>query len=106
MRTYTFNQMLDSCYGKRGSAERERYEVESEAFIRDYELGEAIREERERQSMTQRELSEKAGIGESTLSKVENGRGTSLTSLSLIFRALGVPSGALDLGSMGRVALW
>ena len=105
MRTYTFDQMLDSCYGERGTAERERYEMESEAFIRDYELGEAIRGERERQSMTQRELSEKAGIGESTLSKIENGRGTSMTSLSRIFRALGINDGFLNLGRLGRVTL-
>ena len=79
--------MLDSCFGKRGTPERERYEADSEEYIRNYELGEALKAERERQNLTQRQLSEKAGVGESTLSKVENGRGSSMSSLSRIFRS-------------------
>ena len=106
MKTYTHDEMLDICFGKRGTEARERYEAQSEEYIHAYELGESLRGERQRQNLTQRELGEKAGVGERTVSKVENGHSTSTTSLFRIFRALGIPGGAFDLGNLGRVALW
>ena len=106
MKIYTHEEILEEFIGKKGTPERDQFDAEVQEGVRAYEIGEAIKSERERQSLTQRELSEKAGIGESTLSKVENGRGSSMTSLSRIFRALGATSGSLDLGRLGRVALW
>jgi len=106
MEIYTFDETLDACFGKRGTPERERYEAEAEEFVRAYELGEALKAERERMNLTQKELGKRAGVGESTVSKVENGHSTSTRSLFRIFRALGVPSSSLELGKMGRVALW
>lgn len=97
---------MEEFIGKKGTLERDEFDAEVRASVEAYRLGETIKEERERQNLTQRQLSEKAGVGESTLSKVENGRGTSVISLFRIFRALGVTSGSLDLGRMGRVALW
>lgn len=73
--------------------------------VESYKMGEALKEERVRQNLTQRELGQKAGVGESTVSKVENGQNSSLRSLSRIFRALGITDGFLDLGRLGRVAL-
>lgn len=105
MKIYTHEEILEEFIGKKGSADREQFDTEVQASVEAYKMGEALRAERERQSMTQRELSEKAGVGESTVSKVENGQGSSLKSLSRIFRALGITDGFLDLGRLGRVAL-
>ena len=105
MEMYTHEEMLDRYIGVKGTPERDRYDAEVLEGIQAYKMGEALRTERERQSMTQRELSEKAGVGERTVSKVENGQGSSLKSLSRIFRALGITDGFLDLGRLGRVAL-
>ena len=106
MRTYTLDEVTDEFIGKKGTLERDCFDAEVAAGILAYELGETLRAERISQNLTQRELGEKAGVGEKTVSKVENGRGTSMMSLSRIFRALGVTNGWLDLGRMGRVALW
>lgn len=106
MEIYTQEEMLDKYIGQKGSPERDRFDAEVAVGVLAYELGETLRAERKSQNMTQKELGEKAGVGERTVSKVENGRGTSMTSLSRIFRALGATNGWLDLGRMGRVALW
>lgn len=106
MKTYTIEEVTDEFIGKKGTPERDAFDAEVLEAVKAYELGEAIRAERERKNLTQRQLSVKAGIDERTLSKAENGHGTTMTSLSRIFRALGVTSGSLDLGSLGRVALW
>lgn len=105
MKIYTHEEILDEIIGKKGTPRRDKLEAEVQASVEAYKMGEALRGERERQSLTQRELSEKAGVGEGTVSKVENGHSTSLASLSRIFRALGITDGFLDLGRLGRVAL-
>ncbi len=38
--------------------------------------------------------------------KIERGANMTLRSYSRVFRALGVTSASLDLGSVGKVALW
>lgn len=105
MKLYTQEEILDDVVGKRGTPRRERLEYEVEESLRAYAMGEALKAERERMNLTQRELGEKAGIGESTVSKIENGRSTSTASLFRIFRALDLQGSFLDLGRLGRVAL-
>lgn len=53
----SFSDHLDSQYGKRGSASREKYEQEFEAF----KLGVFLQELRKEKGMTQEELAEKCG---------------------------------------------
>lgn len=105
MKIYTQEEILDEFVGKKGTLERDRFDAEVEASVEAYKMGEALRTERERQNLTQRQLSEKAGIGESTLAKAENGRGISMVTLSRIFHALGITDAFMDLGRLGRVAL-
>lgn len=105
MRIYTLEEVTDEIIGKKGTPKRDRFDAEVEASVEAYKMGEALKAERERQNLTQRQLSEKAGIGESTLSKAENGRGTSMVTLSRIFHALGITDAFMDLGRLGRVAL-
>ena len=105
MKIYTHEEILEEFIGKKGTPERERFDAEVQTNVEAYKMGEALRGERVRQNLTQRELGEKAGVGESTVSKVENGQCSSLRSLSRIFRALGITDGFLDLGRLGRVAL-
>ena len=105
MKVYTHEEMLDMCFGKKGTPTRDRFEAESQEHIKAYELGEALKAERERMNLTQRQLGEKAGVGERTVSKVENGHSTSTTSLFRIFHALELKDSFLDMGRLGRVAL-
>lgn len=64
----SFSDHLDSQYGKRGSASREQYEQEFEAF----KLGVFLQELRKEKGMTQEELAEKCGTTKTYISRIEN----------------------------------
>lgn len=106
MEFYTHEQVLEEFIGKKGTPEREAFDAEVHASVEAYKMGEALRAERERMNLTQRQLGEKAGVGESTVSKIERGHSTSTTSLFRIFHALDLKDSFLDMGRLGRVALW
>ena len=105
MKTYTLEEITDEFIGKKGTPERDEFDAEVKASVEAYKMGEAIKAERERQNLTQRELGEKAGIGESTVSKIEHGQSLSLKNLFGIARALDLKGSFLDMGRLGRVAL-
>jgi HTH-type transcriptional regulator/antitoxin HipB len=67
-KTTSFTDHLDKQYGKRGSAARERYEEEFEAF----KLGVMIQELRKEQGLTQEQLAEKCGTTKNYISRIEN----------------------------------
>lgn len=64
----SFTNHLDSQYGKRGTAEREKYEEEFEAF----KLGAMLQELRKEQGLTQQQLAEKCGTTKNYISRIEN----------------------------------
>ena len=59
---------LDRKYGKRGTATREKYSEEFEAF----KIGVLIQEARKRQNMTQEELASRIGTTKNYISRIEN----------------------------------
>jgi HTH-type transcriptional regulator/antitoxin HipB len=64
----SFADHLDSQYGKRGTAKREKYEEGFEAF----KLGVMLQELRKEQGMTQEQLAEKCGTTKTYISRIEN----------------------------------
>ncbi|HRJ30920.1 MAG TPA: helix-turn-helix transcriptional regulator [Cyclobacteriaceae bacterium] len=64
----SFADHLDKQYGKKGSAKRNAYEQEFEAF----KLGVLIQEMREHQNLTQEQLALKCGTTKSYISRIEN----------------------------------
>jgi transcriptional regulator with XRE-family HTH domain len=56
--------------------------------------------------MTQEQLGEKIGVQRAQISKLEKGHCISLPSISRAFKALGITTASLDLGALGKVALW
>ena len=64
----SFAHHLDQQYGKRGTAKRDVYEQEFEAF----KLGVLIQEMREEHNLTQQQLAEKCGTTKSYISRIEN----------------------------------
>lgn len=72
-----------------------------------YFVGEAIKKARQAQNLTQEELGERIGVQRAQISRLEKGKSViTLPTMSRVFRALGIKSGVLDLGSGGKVALW
>lgn len=106
METTTQEQMLDIYIGKKGTAEREEFDAQVIAEAQEYFIGEAIRKARKQQGLTQAELGERMGVQRTQVSKLENGKGIAYSTLVRAFRALGAETASLDLGKLGRVALW
>lgn len=102
MELYTQDQALDMIVGKKGTKRRDKMERDFDNFL----IGEAVRKARAEQHLTQEELGERIGVRPARISKIERGNVISYTTLVRIFKALGAKSGTLDLGEMGRVALW
>ena len=66
----TFDELLETKYGKLGTPERDEFEVKAKAFI----VGEMIKEARKEAHMTQEQLAEKTGTKKSYISRLENGK--------------------------------
>jgi HTH-type transcriptional regulator / antitoxin HipB len=64
----SFKDHLDQQYGKRGTANREKYEEGFEAF----KLGVMIQQLRKDHGMTQEQLAEKCGTTKTYISRIEN----------------------------------
>ena len=64
----SFADHLDEQYGKRGTAKREKFEAEFEAF----KLGVMIQEARIEKGMTQTQFAEKCGTTKTYISRIEN----------------------------------
>ena len=106
MKFYTLEEVKDELIGKVGTPERDKHEREVTEAINAYFIGEAIRKARQAQNLTQEQLGERIGVQKSQISKFERGKSITLASMTRIFKALGIASASLDLGSFGKVALW
>lgn len=64
----SWDDHLDKKYGKEGTASRDKYEEEFEAF----KIGTLIQEARKRQQLTQEQLAKKVGTTKNYISRIEN----------------------------------
>ena len=64
----SWDNHLDKKYGKEGTASRDMYEEEFEAF----KIGILIQEARKRQQLTQEQLAKKVGTTKNYISRIEN----------------------------------
>jgi DNA-binding XRE family transcriptional regulator len=64
----TFDEHLDREYGKIGTASRDKYEQQFEAF----KLGVMLQEIRKQQKLTQEQLAKKCGTTKTYISRIEN----------------------------------
>lgn len=86
MASTTFDELLDAEYGKEGTAKRDVFEAEAEAFC----LAECLKEHRLQAGLTQEQLAAKIGTKKSYISKIENGHvDVQLSTLFRIFSGLG-----------------
>jgi HTH-type transcriptional regulator / antitoxin HipB len=66
----TFEELLIHEYGEKGTPAREEFEAKAQAFY----ICEMLREEREKQHLTQAELAEKTAMKKEFISRIENGK--------------------------------
>ena len=105
MKIYTLEEMENKHIGKVGTPERDKYEQELSDELQAYHLGEAIKEARLSQNLTQEQLGERVGVQKSQISRLEKGRSVSVSSMARLFKAMGIPL-TLEIGGMRKVALW
>lgn len=103
----TLEDLTDEVFGPVGTSERDEMEAKLKEDVNAYYIGQRIKEARLAQNLTQEQLGERVGVQRAQISRLEKGRSViTLPTISRIFRALGVTTAALDLGAMGKVALW
>lgn len=101
------SELIDRVWGKIGTPERDAMEAKVREEIEASNFGNAIKEARLRQNLTQDELGEKIGVKRSQICKLESGKcSPTLATISRVFKALGVQSAALDLGAGSKIELW
>lgn len=99
--------LVDETWGPIGTPERDEMEAQLEADVNAYFVGAAIKKARQAQNLTQEQLGERIGVQKAQISKLEKGKSVmTLPTISRVFRALGVTTAALDLGGIGKIALW
>jgi len=107
MKLTPLSDVVDEVWGKEGTPKRDAMEAKLKAEVNSYYLGEAIRNTRLAQKLTQEELGERIGVQRAQISRLEKGRTPiSLQTMSRVFQALGVATATLDLGVAGKVVLW
>ena len=104
MKLYSFEELLEEDYGKVGTPERDAFERNVDEAVQAYRVGEAIKQARESQNLTQAELGEKMGVQRAQVCRLESGKSITLASMMRAFRALGVQV-ALEMKGIGKVAL-
>lgn len=101
-----FEDIENEIVGVAGTPDRDAYEAKLREEVQAYHIGEAIKRARQACNMTQEQLGEKIGVQKAQISRLERGKSITLSSMSRVFKALGITTATLDLGAMGKVALW
>ena len=104
MKTYTLEELEDKYIGKKGTEKRNKYEQELREELQAYNIGEDIKQARLAKNLTQEQLGEKVGVQKSQISRLENGKSITISSLMRLFSAMGIPL-TLDMGGIGKVVL-
>lgn len=100
LKFYTLDEVKDKHIGKTGTPQREKYESELQSFL----VGEAIKQARKAQNMTQQELAEKLGVQRAQVSKIESGRNLTLSTVARCFKAMGLKA-SLCVSGLGNFLL-
>lgn len=98
---FTLEEIEDKHIGKKGTPEREKYEADLQSFL----IGEAIKQARQSKNLTQEELGKLIGVQRAQISRIENGKNLTLSTIARVFKAMGI-SAKLEIGNLGKVALW
>ena len=65
-----FEDVLDEFYGEKGTPARDEHERKVDEALQAYHIGEAIKQTRLRQHLTQEELGERVGVQKGQISRI------------------------------------
>ncbi|MCM1317780.1 MAG: helix-turn-helix domain-containing protein [Bacteroides sp.] len=104
MKYATFEELEDKYIGNIGTPRRDAYEQALKEEIHSYNIGEAIKQARIKQELTQEQLGERMGVQRAQVSRIESGRNLTFATVARAFKALGIPA-ELSAGDI-KLALW
>jgi HTH-type transcriptional regulator / antitoxin HipB len=85
MKKHTLDEVQDKLIGKRGTANRERFEYELQMDL----IGKAIKQTRQERHLTQEELGKLIGVQKAQISRLEsNASNVTMDTLLRVFSAL------------------
>ena len=70
MKLYDFDEILDEMVGPAGTPERDEFDRKVDESVHAWHMGEAIKNERIRQNLTQEELGQRVGVKKSQISRL------------------------------------
>lgn len=101
MKFYSEEEVLDKFIGEKETSKRDKFEADLQSFL----IGETIKKARQAKNLTQEQLGEMIGVKRAQISRIESGKNLTFATVSRVFKALGV-SAKLEIGNIGKVALW
>ena len=91
MKFIDFEETLDRDLGPVGTPRRDEFERNVDESVHAYKLGEAIKQARLSKNLTQEQLGERIGVQKAQISRLERGKSISLSSITRLFQAMGIP---------------
>lgn len=104
MKTYTLEELTDKYIGKIGTPKRDKFDADLKEELQAYHIGEAIKQARKANNLTQEQLGERIGVQKAQISRLERGKNVTITSMMRVFRAMNITA-TLEVSGVGKVAL-
>lgn len=101
MKFFSEEEIIDKHIGKKGTLARDRFEQNLQSFL----IGDAIKKARLSKNLTQEELGNLIGVQRAQISRIENGKNLTFSTIAKVFKAMGI-SVKLEIDNLGKVALW
>ncbi|MFI3289919.1 MAG: helix-turn-helix transcriptional regulator [Rikenellaceae bacterium] len=80
----SLDTILDETFGKKGTESRKEYDSSIELWM----VGQKIKEIRESKQLTQEDLGKLIGVQKAQISKIENGKNLTISTIIKVFKAL------------------
>ena len=85
MKTYTLDEVQDKLLGKKGTADRDKFEYDLQMDL----IGKAIKQTRQKRKLTQEQLGVLVGVQKAQISRLEsNASNVTIDTLMKVFEAL------------------
>ena len=101
MKFYTEEEILDRHIGEKDTPRRDKFEADLHSFL----IGEAIKQARQSKNVDRRGIRQLDRVQRAQISRIENGKNLTFSTISRVFKAMGI-SAKLEIGNLGKVALW
>ena len=97
---YTQDEIENELIGEKGTPRRDQYDEQLEMFL----IGEVIKNARKAKNLTQEDLGKLIGVQKAQISRIENGKNLTFSTLIRLFRAMGLKVN-LEIDELGKVSL-